>query len=220
VAKWLEYYAARFDTVEINNSFHRLPAAETFVAWRRRVPKAFVYAVKASRYLTHMKKLLAPDAPLTLLFDRARRLGRHLGPILYQLPPHWPLNLHRLELFLRALPRRRLHVIEFRDRSWYAEEAVALLRRYHVASCLHDMPGSATGPAVAEPFGYLRLHGPQRYGGSYQDRTLRQWAEWCAATHSAGKKVYVYFNNDIGGHAPRDADRLREACTRLGCAMP
>ena len=195
-------YAARFDTVEINNSFYKLPTAETFEAWRRRVPKAFVYAVKASRYLTHMKKLLAPDDPLALFFDHARHLGNRLGPALYQLPPNWPRNLERLELFLRALPRRRLHAIEFRNPSWYTSETVALLRRYRVTMCLHDMAGSATGPSITEPFGYLRLHGPLRYGGTYQDRSLRRWAEWCAATNVAGKQVYVYFNNDVGGHAP------------------
>jgi uncharacterized protein YecE (DUF72 family) len=216
VAKWLEYYAARFNTVEINNSFYRLPAPETFTAWSRRVPPAFVYAVKASRYLTHMKKLVDPADALKLLFDGARRLGKHLGPVLYQLPPHWSQNLERLELFLRRLPRRRLHAIEFRDPSWYTPETTELLRRYRVALCLHDMEGSAVGPTVAGPFGYLRLHGPQRYGGSYPERTLRVWAEWCAASLGAGQPVYVYFNNDTGGHAPRDADRLREACTRLG----
>ena len=219
VAQWLEYYAARFDTVEINNSFYRLPAPETFIAWRRRVPESFVYAVKASRYLTHMKKLRDPADPLALLFDRARRLGTHLGPVLYQLPPHWPRNLERLELFLRALPRRRLHAVEFRDPSWYSDETARLLRRYRVALCLHDMAGSATPSTSAEPFGYLRLHGPQRYGGAYPARTLRMWAEWCAAAFRDGRTIYVYFNNDTGGHAPRDADRLREACARLGCEL-
>jgi uncharacterized protein YecE (DUF72 family) len=219
MVKWLEYYAARFDTVEINNSFYRLPAPETFTAWGRRVPATFVYAVKASRYLTHMKKLVAPADPLKILFDRARCLGKHLGPVLYQLPPHWALNLERLHLFLRALPRRRLHAIEFRDPSWYTADTTELLRRYRVALCMHDMQGSAVGPTVAEPFGYLRLHGPQKYGGSYSERTLQMWAEWCAATYEAGKPVYVYFNNDTGGHAPRDADRLRDACARLGCEL-
>ena len=117
--RWLEYYATHFDTVEINNSFYRLPEADTFAEWRRRVPPSFIYAVKASRYLTHMKKLKEPGPPVSLFFSRARKLGHRLGPVLYQLPPRWPRNLERLETFLRALPKNSLHAIEFRDPTWY-----------------------------------------------------------------------------------------------------
>src|SRR5205823_11424249 len=134
--RWLEFYADRFDTVEINNSFYRLPDASTFESWRRRVPKRFVYAVKASRFLTHMKKLKDPQDPLDLFFSRARTLRSALGPVLYQLPPRWPLNLERLQTFLRALPKRRRHAIEFRNPTWYSEGVFALLRRYRVALCL------------------------------------------------------------------------------------
>ena len=124
--RWLEYYAARFSTVEINNTFYRLPGGATFDEWRRRAPADFVYAVKASRFLTHMKKLKDPDEPLDRLFSRAVRLGRTLGPMLYQLPPKWPVNVDRLERFLKALPRRRRQAIEFRDASWYCDEVFAL----------------------------------------------------------------------------------------------
>jgi uncharacterized protein YecE (DUF72 family) len=210
--RWLEYYATRFDTVEINNSFYRLPEASTFEGWRRRVPRSFVYAVKASRYLTHLKKLKEPDAPLEKFFSRARCLGGRLGPVLYQLPPHWARNLERLEIFLRALPPRGLHTIEFRDRSWYVDETFALLRRYRTALCLHDMEGSATDRQLVGPFVYLRLHGPQRYSGGYPDDVLCGWAEWCTARRRDGIPVYTYFNNDAGGHAPRDASRLRALC--------
>src|SRR5688500_15427987 len=154
--RWLEHYASRFDTVEINNTFYRLPEATTFSAWRARAPENFVYAVKASRFLTHMKKLKDPQEPLKLLFSRARRLGRTLGPVLYQLPPRWPLNLERFEVFLRSLPKSYRHVIEFREPSWYSAEAFALMQRHGVSLCLHDMAGSATGLLSVGPFVYAR----------------------------------------------------------------
>jgi uncharacterized protein YecE (DUF72 family) len=212
--RWLEYYATHFDTVEINNSFYRLPAADTFAQWRRRVPRSFVFAVKASRYLTHMKKLREPGPPVALFFARARKLGHHLGPVLYQLPPHWPRNLQRLETFLHTLPKNRLHAIEFRDPSWYSDETFEMLRRHRVPLCLHDMAGSSTGQHLIGPFVYLRLHGPQRYAGRYSDQALEAWAEWCVNRRREGMMVYAYFNNDVGGHAPRDALRLRELCAR------
>src|ERR687888_2290765 len=108
-------YAQHFDTVEINNSFYRLPSAETFEKWRDQAPSRFLYALKASRFLTHMKKLKDPEDPLFRFFENAKQLGPHLGPILYQLPPRWPVNLERFEIFLRALPRGYRHTVEFRD---------------------------------------------------------------------------------------------------------
>jgi uncharacterized protein YecE (DUF72 family) len=212
-ARWLEYYAARFDTVEINNTFYRLPEATTFGVWRRRVPRGFVYAVKASRYLTHMKKLKDPEEPVQRFFTRARRLGPAFGPVLYQLPPKWPADVPRFERFLRALPRRRLQAIEFRDATWYRPDVFALLERHGVALCVHDMAGSATGRVAAGPFVYARFHGVQKYSGSYTDRTLEEWASWMTCQGRDGRAVYAYFNNDVGGHAPRDAVRLRRLLT-------
>jgi uncharacterized protein YecE (DUF72 family) len=210
-ARWLEYYAGRFDTVEVNNSFYRLPESATFLSWRTRAPRGFVYAVKASRFLTHMKKLKDPEDPLALFFSRADHLGPALGPVLYQLPPRWPVNVERLTTFLKMLPKRRRHVIEFRDASWYTDEVVALLDRYRVALCLHDMRGSASGRRRVGPFVYARFHGTERYSGSYGDGDLEEWASWIAAQLAEHVDVYAYFNNDVGGHAPRDASRLRQA---------
>lgn len=208
--RWLETYAAIFDTVEINNSFYRLPEASTFARWSARVPLGFLYAVKASRYLTHMKKLADPEEPIERLFSRMRALGKRLGPVLYQLPPGLKVDLPRLERFLQALPRDARHVLEFRDPSWYADEVYALLQRHRVALCLHDMRGSATGPLRVGPFVYVRFHGPTgRYHGGYSDDRLQSWAEWLRAQMDAGTDVYAYFNNDVGGHAPRDALTLR-----------
>jgi uncharacterized protein YecE (DUF72 family) len=213
-SRWLEYYAERFDTVEINNSFYRLPEAATFAAWRSRAPRGFLYAVKASRFLTHMKKLKDPDDPLRLFFSRADNLGAALGPVLYQLPPRWPLNLARLEAFLRALPRRRRHAIEFREPSWYADDVFDLLNRHGVALCLHDMRGSASGRRRVGPFVYARFHGTERYSGSYSDEHLDEWAAWMAERVRESTDVFAYFNNDVGRHAPRDAARLRAAVER------
>ena len=172
--EWFAHYARTFDTVEINNSFYRLPEAETFRRWRERAPAGFLFAVKASRYLTHMKKLKEPEEPLRRFFEHARPLERTLGVVLYQLPPRWPADLARLDHFLHALPRAVRHAIEFREPSWYAPEVLDLLEAHGVALCLHDMNG------------------------------------WLAQEHRSGRDVFAYFNNDIGGHAPRDAMRLRE----------
>ena len=210
-SRWLEHYATRFDTVEINNTFYRLPEPETFAEWRRRVPPGFLYAVKASRYLTHMKKLNQPREPIQRLFLRAKALGRAFGPVLYQLPPRWPVNLERLEPFLKALPQHRRHAIEFRDPSWYSEDVFALLERHRMALCLHDMAGSSSGRRMVGPFVYVRFHGVQKYAGRYTDSTLTEWGDWLAERAASGVPVFAYFNNDTGGHAPRDALRLRSA---------
>jgi uncharacterized protein YecE (DUF72 family) len=167
--------------------------------------------VKASRFLTHMKKLKDPEEPVARFFERASRLGRKLGPVLYQLPPRWPVNLERFDAFLAELPRRRRHVVEFRERSWYSEEVYALLEARGVAMCLHDMKGSESPRRRIGPFAYVRFHGAGRtYGGRYGDEALSDWAGWLGARRREGLAVYAYFNNDAGGHAPRDALRLRE----------
>jgi len=220
-SEWFEFYAAHFDTVEINNSFYRLPDAETFARWREQAPQSFLYSVKASRYLTHMKKLKDAGDPLDRFFSNARELGRRLGPVLFQLPPRWPINLERFEAFLVALDqctralrssgfsRRLRYVVEFREPSWYDDRVFALMRRHRVAVCLHDMKGSASTKLVVGPFIYVRFHGRTKYAGRYSDEHLDEWADWLAEHASQGTDVYAYFNNDVGGHAPRDAARLR-----------
>ena len=209
-ARWFDFYAERFDTVEINNSFYRLPEATVFDAWRKRAPAGFLYAVKASRYLTHNKKLKDPEEPIDRFFDRARHLKEKLGPVLYQLPPRWKLNLERFESFLALLPPRARHVVEFREPSWYAEPVLAALDRRGAALCLHDMPGSVPERRAAGRFVYVRFHGyDERYGGRYSDERLSDWAAWMGDRLDEGRDVYAYFNNDVGGHAPRDATRLR-----------
>ena len=143
-------------------------------------------------------------------FDRMRPLGNHRGPVLYQLPPGWKLDRDRLEHFLQALPRNVRHVLEFRDPSWYADGVAVLLERYGVARCVHDMKGSATGQERVGPFVYARFHGASgTYSGAYASDRLERWADWFREQRRAGFEIYAYFNNDVGGHAPRDAVRLR-----------
>lgn len=211
-SRWLEHYASVFDTVEVNNTFYRLPETSTFAAWRDRTPPGFLFSVKASRFLTHMKKLKDPEEPLSRFFERASALERRLGPVLYQLPPRWPKNLERLELFLTALPAGRTHVVEFRDPSWYAEDVFAALEKAGVGLCLHDMRGSESPRRFVGPVAYVRFHGSgARYGGRYPDSVLEEWADLLGGETRRGRRVFAYFNNDSGGHAPRDAIRFREA---------
>jgi len=208
--RWFEYYAARFDTVEINNTFYRLPEQSTFAAWAARAPSAFTFAIKASRFLTHMKKLKDPEEPLDRLFTRMRPMKKHLGPVLYQLPPGWKVDRERLEHFLQALPSGIRHVLEFRDPTWYADDVKAMMARHRVSLCLHDMRGSATARERVGPAVYVRFHGASgHYSGGYPDDRLRAWADWLNKQRVEGADVYAYFNNDVGGHAPRDAVKLR-----------
>jgi uncharacterized protein YecE (DUF72 family) len=213
--RWFEFYAERFDTVELNNSFYRLPEGDVFAAWARRSPPGFILAVKASRYLTHVRRLADPAEPLDRLWSRATRLGAHLGPMLYQLPPRWKRNLDRLGAFAAAVPRHRRQAIEIRDPTWYDPATYAILERAGLALCLHDMPGSASPREPIGPFAYVRFHGSgARYAGRYPSQALAAWADRLADWSAAGRACYVYFNNDIGGHAFRDASRLREMVAR------
>lgn len=234
-ARWLESYAAAFDTVELNNSFYRLPAPETFARWAERVPESFVFAVKASRYLTHVKRLRDPIEPLYRLFSHAEHLGGRLGPVLYQLPPRWMPDMERLTTFVEALPSRTPgedgtavdsvdHVIEFRHEHGVSDQVLDLLRRHRVGLCLHDMPGGPTGAAaraVTSDVVYVRFHGATgKYTGRYSDSVLDAWAEWLWGQVVAGRRVHAYFNNDVDAQAPDDARRLRARLMEAGGAAP
>jgi uncharacterized protein YecE (DUF72 family) len=211
-ADWFAFYARTFDTVEINNTFYRLPSADAFVAWRRQAPLHFLYAVKASRYLTHMKKLKDPESALDNILGRARRLGPRLGPVLYQLPPHWHCNLDRLRQFLAALPSDLRHVMEFRDPSWHTDAVRDLLDEHGVGFCIHEMRGSESPLWATGPLAYLRFHGPteRKYAGCYPASQLRRWAKRIEHLRGAGRDVYAYFNNDGGGYAITNALQLKE----------
>lgn len=224
-AQWLCYYASVFDTVEVNNTFYRLPEASTFAAWRRQTPESFLMTIKASRFLTHMKRLRDPCEPLARLFSRAAGLGRRLGPVLYQLPANFAIDLSRLEQFLLALPRRcngrrTQHVVEFRNPSWYVHETFELLERQRVSLCLHDKLGSSIAEPLVGPFTYVRFHGASgQYHGSYSIRQLHRWAHRLAEQSQDGREVYAYFNNDPDAVATMNAKTLRVRVERL-CGRP
>ena len=223
-AEWLSFFAEQFDTVEINNSFYRLPGVETFKSWRARVPRNFTFAVKASRYLTHLKRLKEPEEPLALFFSRARHLKEKLGPILFQLPPRFKADIDRLETFLKALKRRTSHVgirtaIEIRDESWLKEDVFARLKEHDVALCFADWDGLPVTSPVTADFVYVRRHsGPDagNYPRTALDRDAREVKKWL----SQGLDVYVYFNNDPHGHAVRNAEYLKRRCTERGRSIP
>ena len=216
-AEWLQAYARRFCTVEINNSFYRLPSAQTFANWYEQVPRRFVFSVKASRFLTHIKRLRDPKEPIARLLTHARPLGRSLGPILYQLPPRWIPDADRLETFLAALPARLpgsrhslRHVLEMRDPRGYEPWVIDLLRQYRIALCVHDMPGSESPLLALGRLIYVRFHGHgAKYGGKYPSEVLQEWAVWLRGMTATGRDAYVYFNNDVNGYAVSDAERLR-----------
>jgi uncharacterized protein YecE (DUF72 family) len=210
-AQWLHYYAARFGTVELNNSFYRLPSERAFRTWKEAAPTGFIYAVKASRYITHMKKLAGVEQALPLFLERTRLLGDTLGPILYQLPPFWTCNAERLRAFLDLLPRDLRHVFEFRHASWLNETVFSLLEAHGAALCIVSLPEFPCLLRATAPFVYIRLHGAEaKYGSCYSERELEWWAEQILGFLHDGRDVYAYFNNDTSGYAVQNALRLRE----------
>lgn len=211
----LTYYAQRFRTVELNNPFYRLPDAESFDRWRDAVPEDFLYAVKASRYITHIRRLRDVSEPLALFLERAERLGPKLGPILFQLPPTHTADLAALRRFLDQLPPSHRWVVEFRHPSWHTAEAYDALADHTVALCIPVGGRVRPDLVTTAPFVYLRMHSGDGPGGGFTGEQLAYWAGRLRGLGKAGKDRFVYFNNDAGGHAPRDArtalDLLRVA---------
>lgn len=212
----LRAYARHFDTVEVNNTFYHLPAADVVGEWRRAAPRDFCFAVKASRYLTHMKKLKDPGEPVARLLACIEPLRSKLGPILFQLPPHWRVDHGRLQAFLERLPTGRRYAFELRDRSWHEDRVLQLLADHGAAFCIFDLAGERSPALATTDFVYLRLHGPgAAYQGSYDGRTLFGWARRCRRWCDDGLDVYGYFDNDEKAYAPQDALRLKEMLGRL-----
>ncbi len=210
-ARMLEFYARHFDTVEINNSFYRLPSTETLESWRKGTPAGFCFAVKGSRFITHNKKLKDPQNALDNFLPRLKALGNKLGPILFQLPPSWKLNAERIEEFLSALPRRHQYAFEFRERSWHVPQVYEILRRHNAAFCAYHLFGFESPIEVTADFAYVRLHGPDGpYQGSYTRAQLRDWAERIRGWRRSLKDVYVYFDNDQAGYAALNALELKK----------
>ncbi|MBN1509761.1 MAG: DUF72 domain-containing protein [Sedimentisphaerales bacterium] len=181
------------------------------VHWRDKVPAGFLFAVKASRYITHIKKLHDTAAEVVRFFALASLLQDRLGPVLYQLPPSLHRNLERLDEFIQSLPGRDNAVFEFRHDSWYDEETFSLMNQRGVALCVHDMGDKAPPRIVTGGVAYVRFHGTSgRYAGSYPDAMLQDWADWLKAQIPNVRAIYAYFNNDISGHALNNARTLKQ----------
>jgi uncharacterized protein YecE (DUF72 family) len=211
----LAVYAERFESVEINRTFYKLPAAGTMTAWQAQTPAGFLFAAKASRYLTHRKKLKDPEEPVGRLLGCVEALGDKLGPVLFQLPPRWRVNPERLGRLLEVLPNRHRYAFEFRDPSWHEPKILELLSKRGAAFCIFDLAGERSPIEVTADFVYIRLHGPgAAYQGSYDGRTLSGWARRIRDWSEAGKDVYCYFDNDEKAYAPQDALRLKEMVER------
>jgi len=210
-AKWLEFYATHFTTVELNNSFYRLPSEAAFTAWRDSSPADFTFAVKVSRFITHIKWLKDTEEPVARFISRAKILGGKLGPLLYQLPPNMHRNDERLESFLSILPQGMKHVFEFRHQSWLEEKVFELLRKHNVGFCVFDMPSLSCPLVTTADFAYIRFHGSTGlYSSCYSDKELADWAQGLANLAANLKAVYIYFNNDAEAFAVRNAITLRD----------
>lgn len=217
VKRWFAFYAEHFDTVEINNSFYRLPKPETFDGWAAQAPAGFRYAVKANRFLTQAKKLKDCEEPMARMMPAFRYLGETLGPVLYQLPPRFKVNLERLEAFLELVPKDVVNVFEFREKSWYDDRVFALLERYGASFCAHDMPGSDSPDVAVGPVAYVRFHGGEgKYWGRYSEKRLLRWTDWMMGEAGAGRAVWAYFNNDAEAHAIHDAMTLKAMLRQAG----
>lgn len=210
----LGLYMREFDTVELNNSFYMLPKPATVLAWRDAVPENFVWALKASRYITHNLKLKNPQNALDKFLPIAEMLGKKLGPILFQLPPKWKVNLQRLEEFLSLMPRHHRYAFELREPSWMCAPVYDVLRKYNAALCIFEIAGYHAPLELTADWTYVRLHGPGgKYQGNYSDARLQQWARQLRKWQSSGVASYLYFDNDEAGYAAKNALELKQLLT-------
>jgi uncharacterized protein YecE (DUF72 family) len=205
-SKWLQFYAKQFNTVELNNSFYHLPTEKAFTTWRESSPDNFIFAVKVSRYITHIKRLKNLDSAVENFLSHARFLKNKLGPLLYQLPPNMKRNDEVLEKFLSSLPQNYQHVFEFRHESWLDDSVFHILQRYNVGLCVFDMPGFTCPLVATADFAYIRFHGSESlYSSCYSDEELSQWAGKITRLGKNVKFVYIYFNNDAEAFAVKNA---------------
>ncbi|MEJ2739620.1 MAG: DUF72 domain-containing protein [Dehalococcoidia bacterium] len=209
-SRWLEFYSGKYITVELNNSFYRLPTVETFTKWKNTVPEGFKFAIKVSRFITHIKRLKEVEEPLSKFLSHADYLDDKLGPLLYQLPPNMKYDYHLLERFLSTLPQHYSHIFEFRHKSWMQDDIFKLLMKYHVGFCVFDMP-DFTCPIVATgDTGYIRFHGNQGlYSSFYSDEDLDIWVRRIREMRGDLSEVYIYFNNDAEAYAVFNAATIR-----------
>ena len=207
---WLDFYIKHFSTVELNASFYHLPKPKTFSNWREKTSKDFIFAVKASRFITHVKKLRNCKEPWQRFIDAAKNLKENLGPILFQLPPFLKANPKVLEDFLEILSKKKyLYTLELRHKSWFCDEIYKILKKYNVALCIADSPHWPTEEIITSNFVYIRFHGGQiLYGSEYSLKELKAWARKIKKWLKQKLDVYVYFNNDAQGFAVKNARQL------------
>ena len=208
-SRWLEYYTEHFDTVELNATFYRLPKAKTVEGWKRRTPDFFLWAVKASKYITHTKRLTEPTEPLERFYAIALALEEKLGPILFQLPPSLPFDEERFAGFCGCLSPSHRHALEVRLPSWISDRLFAILEGHNMAFCISDTAGRyPCHEAVTADYLYVRLHGSKKlYASDYSEEELQAWAH---KIRRWGKDTYLYFDNDFEGYAVRNAKRFKE----------
>jgi uncharacterized protein YecE (DUF72 family) len=207
VSAWLRYYAERFSTVELNNSFYRLPERTTFESWARQAPEGFVMAVKASRYLTHIRRLREPDDAVARLWSAAEGLGSMLGPVLFQFPPSMGADVDRLRRLLEVLPGSMRAAFEFRHASWFTTEVYDALDRAGAALVWADAPGRRLGALpMTGKWAYVRFHRGRRTAPGYRRSKLARWADRLAGLDATD--VFAYFNNDAEAAAVHDASLL------------
>lgn len=210
----LKYYSKFFSTTEINNSFYKLPDQTVFQNWVEQVPENFTFSVKASRYITHMKKLKDTSEALSLFMNGIKPLKRNQGPILFQLPPHWKCNIERLKSFLELLPSGKHYTFEFRNSSWWNDTVYDLLKGSNAAFCIFELAGVMSPIISTADFVYIRLHGPNdAYRGFYSEEALSKWAEKIKQWENKGKTIYIYFDNDESAFAVKNALRLKKILT-------
>jgi len=208
-----QFYATQFSTVEINASFYRLPALKTVKDWRTKAPADFIFAVKGSRLITHIKRLNELDGLVTNFIRRIQPLKEKLGPLLWQLPPNLKPDLPRLDRFLKRLPPKLSHAIEFRHPDWMMDETFNLLRKYRAAFVSVSSMRMPLNFSVTSDFIYIRFHGLS--GGPRHDYTceeLAPWAKHIREQAAAGRKAFAYFNNDLNVRAPKNAELLIQMC--------
>jgi len=214
--EWLKYYCKHFDTVELNSSFYHLPKLTTFESWYRKTPKNFLFAVKGSRFISHILKLNDAREPLQTLLNNASGLKEKLGPILFQLPPNFSLDLKRLEKFIKILPTDQRFTFEFRHQSWFCEEVYKLLKKNNLALTISDTPKYPLIEKVTADFVYIRLHGHEvLYASRYSKAELSEWARKIRGWLKDNLDIYVYFDNDANANAVRNATELKELLRSL-----
>lgn len=207
--EWLHYYSQVFPTVELNTTFYHLPSVSTVKNWYAQVGDNFLFSLKASRYITHMKRLHDCKESVDLFYQRMK-LKSKTGPILFQLPPSFKMDKDRLLDFIKNLKKSYLHVFEFRHDSWYNDEIYEILNKHKIALCITDWRGKLSPEELTADFTYIRLHGPQRtYKGFYGTQQLKKWKRKIE-NWSSKASVFCYFDNDEKGYAIQDAKTLQE----------